>query len=109
MAQGRYMVRAYYDVCWIPAGTGPALLLPGSESNSPGYGQAGLPGPAPVAQTRRYQAAEVVVAATPTAPTLAEIDTALKSLADDIAGATGTPAITAAELAIIQGWSSGNP
>lgn len=105
MAAGGFVARYYVDICWLPAGTGMALFAPGDQSNSPGFGQTGGPGTQPVGQTRRYQAAEVIPGGS--APTLANINAALKACADDIAGATGTPKISAAELALIQGWATG--
>lgn len=105
-APGGYRIRVYADIDWVPAGAGGAALGQ-SQSQDPGYGQAANPGAVGVAQTRRYQAAESVPGGN--APTLANILTALQSIATDLAGATGTPIITAAELAIIQGWASGNP
>ncbi len=100
-------VRVYVDVDSFGAGAGPSGLGAGF-SNNPGFGQAGNPGAAGASQTRRYQAAEVVLGSGG-AITLAEIDAAIKAAADDIAGASGTPIITAAELAIINGWNTGNP
>ncbi len=98
-------VRVYVQVDEVAAGAGPSGLGAGF-SNNPGFGQGNNPGVAGGAQTRYYQAAEMVLGAGGSI-TLAEIDAAIKAAADDIAGATGTPLITAAELAIINGWNTG--
>lgn len=100
-------VRVYIDVDFLGAGQGPSGLGAGF-SNNPGFGQAGNPGLAGGAQTRRYQAGEMVLGSGGSI-TLAQIQTALVAIANDFAGASGTPQITAAELAIINGWNTGQP
>ena len=100
-------LRVYVDLDFVGAGTGIVLLDQG-QANMPGYGQGPSSGAAGLAQTMRKQAGEVVLG-NGGAITLAEIDTALKAAADDIAGATGTPFISAADLATINGWATGNP
>lgn len=100
-------VRVYVDFDSFAAGAGPSGLGAGF-SNNPGFGQAGNLGASGASQTRRYQAAEVVLGSGG-AITLAQIQAALVAIANDIAGASGTPIITAAELAIINGWNTGQP
>lgn len=108
MAGGAVIVKVNIDICEIAAGVGGAGLSPGDQANSPGFGQAGGPGPVPMAQTLRLMAAEAIPG-TPGSYTLANVNTALSSIVTDIAGATGTPKLTAAILALINGWNSGNP
>ena len=97
-------------VKWVPNTSG-NVFLSQFQANMPGQGQATQPHVGPVAQMRQYIVAEAV----PVAPgseasvTLANISTALTSCVADLAGATGTPIITTAELAIIQGWPTGTP
>lgn len=100
-------MRVYVDFDMLGAGQGPSGLGAGF-SNNPGYGQAGNAGTTGGAQTMRQQAGELVLG-TAGSITLAQIDTALKAAADDLAGASGTPIITPALLAIINGWNTGNP
>ena len=81
------------------------------QANIPGQGQGEQPRMPFIAQVRQYIVGEPV----PVAPgsegsvTLANIKTALDAISADLAGSTGTPIITPAELAIIQGWASGLP
>src|SRR5215469_14192878 len=118
-----YQVRAYVDVSICPRGTGSSTLGPSgppssgtvssvtfsasptgygySESNVPGFGTTGTPGILPMAQTKRFQAAEMVPNAIGTAPTAANIGTAISSAATDIQGQ-----ITTAVLAQIVGWAT---
>ena len=98
-------------VGWVSDGGGGNTFMAGFQANVPGQGQAEQPHMAFSAQTRQYIVGEPV----PVAPgsegsvTLANIKTALDAISVDIAGSTGTPIITPAELAIIQGWASGQP
>lgn len=97
-------------VGWTPDGSGNTYLTPALAA-TPGQGQSDVAHIALMAQSRQYIAGEPV----PVAPgsegsvSLANINTAMDNCVSDIAGASGTPKITAAELAIIQGWASGNP
>ncbi len=102
-----YRVRAFFDIDWVGDGAGTVLGGGQSQANNPGFTGAAGTGSVGGAQTRRYQTAEQIPGGD--TPTLANILTALQSCASDLAGASGTVLITAAELAIIQGWSSGNP
>ena len=109
---GALRIRAYVSVEYIGGGTG-TVFVGQSQAQNPGYGQGqtggGLaPGPVPMSQTRQYQDA-VAIVGTPGSITLAQISTALTTLASDLAGASGTPVITPAELAIINSWATGTP
>lgn len=97
-------LRCYIDIDYIAPGTGPALMGQ-SQANSPGFGQGAGAGSVGASQTMRIQVAEAVAGGA--SPTLAQIDTALKAIADDIAGATGTPLITPTVLAQLQAWATG--
>jgi hypothetical protein len=102
-----FAVRAYVDIYWVPEGTGGVTMVPGALANSPGYGQAQGPGPGGSAQTMHFQAAEAIPGGD--SPTLANINTALTNIANDLAGASGAPQITPALLAQIVAWKSGGP
>ncbi len=91
----------------VPAGAGPAGLG-GLNADDPSYGQSQYPGASTIAQTKYYQDAEAVPG-TAGSITLANINTALTSAVTALAGASGTPLISAADLATINGWFSGNP
>lgn len=97
-------LRCYIDFDYIGAGSGPALMGQ-NQANNPGVGQGLGPATVGAAQTMRLQVAEAVAGGN--TPTLAQIDTALKAIADDIAGAAGTPIITADILAQLQAWATG--
>lgn len=114
-----YEVRTTVDVFLLPRGVGGAGLAPSgpypvptgyptgigfSQANVPGFGATGTPGIAPMGQTQRFQAAELVPNALATPPTAANIGTAISSTATDIQGQ-----ITAAILAQIQAWATGGP
>jgi hypothetical protein len=105
------LVEVEARVKWVPNTSGNTFLAQ-QQANIPGQGQANNPHIGPVAQMRQYLTAEGVTAVAPGSEgsvTVANINTALVAAIANISGATGTPAITAAELAIIQGWASGNP
>jgi hypothetical protein len=91
----------------VGAGTGTSTLG-GLNADDPAYGQSLSPGQAPLAQTDYIQDAEQIPG-TPGSWTLANIKTALDAASTTIAGATGTPLIDAATLAMINAWASGNP
>ena len=93
----------------VGEGTGSAMMGQ-SQSNNPGMGPLGAAGPGTVGsgQVKYLQDAEVVPG-TDGALTLANFNTALVAAANSFAGASGTPLITAAILAEINGWNSGNP
>lgn len=90
----------------IPAGAGPAGLG-GLNADDPAYGQSQSPGAAPIAQTLYIQDA-AQVPGTPGSITVANIKTAMDQVATDIAGSSGSPLVTAAILAQINGWFTGN-
>lgn len=102
-----YVVRAFYEICWIGDGGGTVLGGGQSQANNPGFTGADGSGSVASAQMRRYQTAEQIPGGD--APTLANILTALNSCASDLAAASGTVKITAAELALIQAWATGGP
>jgi hypothetical protein len=90
----------------VPAGVGGAGLG-GLNANDPAYGQGQTPGTTAFAQSLYFQDAVPIPGGS--APTLANINTALTTAVSDLAAASGTPLITPAQLAIIQGWATGNP
>lgn len=92
-----------YRIGWVGAGAAGALLGQ-SQGNSPGQGQALNPRPVMIAQSRQYIVCEQVPGGD--SPSLANIKTASDACSTDLAG-SGSPLITAAELALIQGWSTG--
>lgn len=91
----------------IPVGTGPAGLG-GLNADDPAYGGSQQPGTAPYAQTKYFQDS-VSVPGTAGSISLANINTALTQAVADYAAASGTTIITAADLATINSWFSGNP
>ena len=98
-------------IVWAPDGSGNTFLAQ-AQANIPGQGQTQQPHVGLFAQVRGYRVAEPVLGVGPgkeAAVTLANINAALTAAVFDFAGATGTPIITPAELAIIQGWPSGQP
>ncbi len=101
-------VRVYVDFDQVGEGAGTVLGGGQSQANNPGFGQASGPGSVGIAQTLRMQAGEQVLG-TSGALTLAQIQTAMVAIANDLAGASGTPQITAAILAQINAWNTGSP
>lgn len=101
------IVRATYDICEVPNGTG-GTFLGQQQANIPGQGQSNIPHLEANGPTLRFIAMEPV----PVAPTsegsvtLANIKTAIDACGTDVAGA-GSPFINAAYLAQIQGWATG--
>ena len=89
----RLRLIAWFD--WVPDGAGGAALGQ-LQGQNPGLGTVG------VAQSRRYQQMEAVPGLD--APTAANFSTALTNGATDL-----NTQITAAELAILQGWATGLP
>ena len=104
---GAVKLRVYLDIDAVACGGG-SVMMGGLNANDPAQGQSQYPIVAGNAQTMRQQCAELVLGYNGSV-TLAQIDTALKTLADDFAGSTGTPIITASILATINGWNAGNP
>lgn len=104
---GGVRIRVYADFDYVGAGIGPAGLGQ-SQANNPGQGQGLNPQIVGNAQTMRQQVGEEVLGAGG-AITLAQIQTALVAIANDLAGASGTPIITPAILAQINAWSTGGP
>ena len=97
--------RIYLDIDSVAGGTG-TVLLAQFQAEMPGYGQAQGPGAGGVKQTLRLDDA-VQVPGTPGSLTVANFNTALTAAVADFAGATGTPLITPAVLAQINGWFTG--
>jgi hypothetical protein len=100
-------VKVYLEFAAMACGGG-TTMLGGMYANDPAQGQNGYPIAADNAQSLYKQVAEVPLGFNGSL-TLAEIQTALVQVANDIAGATGTPLISAADLATINGWATGNP
>jgi 2-keto-3-deoxy-6-phosphogluconate aldolase len=100
-------VRVYLDIDFVGGGTG-TVLLAQNQSNMPGFGAALGPGPGGNAQTMRLQVGETV-AGVGGSITEAQLLTALQNVASDFAAASGSPIITPAILATINGWATGNP
>jgi hypothetical protein len=90
-----------------PAGGG-TVMMGQSQGNNPGVGQLAAPGSVGNAQMLFMNDAEIVPG-TPGAITLANLNTALVAVANDLAGSSGTPLITAAILAQINAWQTGSP
>lgn len=111
---------------WINAGGGNTLLAQ-QQANVPGQGNPTSPAVASglgVAQAtgqlaRTAFSAQVmqfisfepvpVAAGSEGSVTVANLNTALTNAIADITGASGTPFINAAVLAVIQGWATGGP
>jgi hypothetical protein len=91
----------------VGRGTGTALMGQ-SQGNNPGVGQLAAPGALGNAQMLFMNDA-AVVPGTSGSVTLANVLTALQTIASDFAAASGTPLITAALLAQINAWQTGNP
>ena len=103
-----WMLRGYVDVCWVPEGTGGVTLMPpGGLGNEPGYGSAMAAGPAPNAETIRFQVSEPVTGVTGiTSGTLStNLGTAAAQMGTDLT----TFLQNAANLAQILAWQTGGP
>jgi hypothetical protein len=87
-----------------------AVQVQQEQSNNPGQGGGTtiLPIIMPIDQFMFFQDAEPVPG-TAGAVTLANINTALTNAVTALAGASGTPRITAALLATINAWNAGSP
>lgn len=101
-----YRARMIVDLDWVPDGSGNTFIGQ-FQANNPGQGGVEQPMVVGMAQSRRYTVAEGIPGGD--APTLANINTALTNCVADLAAASGVVVITAAELAIIQGWATGQP
>ena len=103
-----WMLRGYVDVAWVPEGTGGVTVMPvGGLGNEPGYGAAMAAGPAPNAQTIRFQVSEPVTGITGiSSGTLStNLGTAAAQLGTDLT----TFLQQSANLAAILGWATGGP
>lgn len=101
------MVEVELRIMQIPAGTGP-VMLGQQQANQPGFGGTALGRPAGFAQMM-FKNDAVLVPGTNGAVTLANMLTALQQAAADFAAASGTVLISAADLAVINGWQTGSP
>lgn len=113
-------VKVHVEVVWVSGGTGGTLLAQ-EQASEPGQGQiqtvnpgigfdgVGFPHAAAVAQSMSVRDFEAipVAAGSEGSVTLANINTALSNAVTALAGASGTPKITPAKLATIQGWATG--
>ena len=107
MASGRLVARVTVDLGWVPEGVGGAGLGQ-AQANIPGFGVGSTgAGTAVLAQTLRVLTAVGVPGGT--APTLANINTALTTAVGNLAAATGSPTITPAMVLQIQNWFTGSP
>jgi hypothetical protein len=91
----------------VPAGGG-TVLMGQNQGNNPGVGPLAGPGTLGNAQMLFMNDA-AVVPGTSGSVTLANMLTALQAIASDFASASGTPLITPAILATLNGWQTGNP
>ncbi len=99
-----YGIRVTLEPFWIGDGTG-AAALGQNQGNEPGYGAAQGPGPVPVGQTMMLMVNEAVPGGFNTA-----IGQAATDLETMLVTAGATPGFTSGTpLALIQGWSTGNP
>jgi hypothetical protein len=101
------LVQVYVEVMWAPAGGGNTFMEQ-QQASIGGQGQSQYPHIGRMAQYRRYVDDEPVPVATGSegSVTVANIKTAIDAASTAIAG-TGSPLISASELAMIQGWASG--
>lgn len=100
---------ANVTIDFVEVGPGTQSVLLGQfQANVPGQGQSQYAHIVGNAETLRLSDA-VQVPGTPGSYTVANILTALQTAASDFAGATGTPLVTAAVLASLNGWNSGQP
>ena len=107
MAAGNVIVMLELRIAQVQGGT-TAVQVQQNMSNNPGQGQSQVPIIMPIDQFLYLQDAEPVPG-TAGAITLANINTALTAAVATLAGASGTPLITAALLAQINAWNSGSP
>lgn len=107
MAAGQLIVQVEVRICQVQAGT-TAVQVQQNQSNNPGQGQSQLAITMPIDQFMYKQDAEQVYG-TAGSITLAQINTALTAAVAAIAGSTGTPLISTADLATINAWQTGSP
>jgi hypothetical protein len=100
-----YVIEIVTRVGWVPDGAGGAAIVGAPQANVPGEGASRGPRPVFNAQVLQDIQAEGVIAANPDAPTAAEFKTAMTKAATD----TNTNFFTAANVATLQGYASGNP
>lgn len=107
MAAAQLIVQVEVRIAQVGAGTG-AVLVEQNQSNNPGQGQSQIAIAMPTEQFMYFQDAEQVYG-TAGSVTLAQINTALTAAVATIAGSTGTPLISTANLATINAWQTGSP
>lgn len=106
-----YRVRAQFIYEWVPDGAGTALLGQ-QEADQPGYGATPAAGAVGAAQTYSDIVGEIVPGGD--SPSGANFQTAINALATDeytrFTTANSAPGFTSGTpLALVQGWSTGNP
>lgn len=106
-----YGVRVTVEPFYYAQGTSGTMLGP-QQANEPGYGSAQASGPVPFAQTMTLMVNEAVPGGE--SPSGANFTTAINQAATDIetmiSTANSVPGFTSGTpLALIQGWSTGNP
>jgi hypothetical protein len=94
-------------VMQVPRGTG-TVMMGQSQGNNPGVGPLKSAGTLGNAQMKFYNDA-TMVPGTAGSITLANLLTALQTIASDFAAASGTVLFTTAEIAEINGWQTGSP
>jgi hypothetical protein len=103
------IIQVELRVCQVQGGTtGVQVQQEMSDNPGQGGGTTILPITMPVDQFMFFQDAEPVPG-TSGAITLANLNTALTNAVTALAGASGTPRITAANLATINAWNAGSP
>lgn len=93
----------YADINLVPRGTAGSLLGQ-ANSNIGGFGATSTAGNAPAAQTMRKLSRAMIANDPAIAPTAAQIGAAITA-----AGASIQAALSATDLATIQGWPTGQP
>ena len=105
-----WMLRGYVDVAWVPEGTGGITVMPvGGLGNEPAFAASLAAGPAPNAQTIRFQVAEPVTGSLLAGTTSGTLSTNLGTAASQLGTDLTTFLQNTANLAVIFGWASGSP
>ena len=107
MAAGNLIVMLELRIAQVQGGA-TAVQVQQQQGNNPGQGQSQVPIIMPLDQFKFYMDAEPVPG-TAGAITLANINTALTNAVTTLAGASGTPLISATDLATINAWNTGSP
>ena len=105
-----YIIQMQLIPMWVPDGAGSAVLGQ-NQANFSGFGTTFGPGPVGNAQSMTLLSAEVVPGGD--SPTQGNFNTAMTNAVSDLTTKMGTVGGNSGEsstpLAIIQGWSTGNP